>query len=288
MILIAALMEVGGLSAANRTVADLEPSLLSIWGRDLGYQGQFGMALGAVLIFSIGYMGWPHVVTRHMAMRRPATARLAGAYATGWNLLFVPAPYLLGDLGNRHRSRADRSGDGDLPGRPEAPPSRGHGGHHGRHHGRHHVDSDSLLLQTGSIAARDLYERFRAPDGLGVSPAGAGGRGSRLLRRPHPTSDGLRDRGLRHLRAGERLLARLCLRSMVAASQHPWAFVSMVAGAGVAVLWQLAGLDAASGLHAMLAGLLTSTASMIVVSLATQRIAPTPARVIELMNEAAS
>ena len=68
----------------------------------------------------------------------------------------------------------------------------------------------------------------------------------------------------------------------------PGAFVSMVAGAGVAVLWQLAGLDAASGLHAMLAGLLTSTASMIVVSLATQRIAPTPARVIELMNEAAS
>ena len=74
-ILVAALKELGGLSAANRAIADLEPSLLSIWGRDLAYQGQWGIALGAVLIFSIGYMGWPHVVTRHMAMRRPATAQ---------------------------------------------------------------------------------------------------------------------------------------------------------------------------------------------------------------------
>ena len=62
----------------------------------------------------------------------------------------------------------------------------------------------------------------------------------------------------------------------------------MVPGAGVATLWQLAGLDAATGLHGMLAGLLSSTASMILVSLATQRVAPTPPRVIELMNEAAS
>ena len=38
--------------------------------------------LVAVLIVSIGYMGWPHVVTRHMAMEQPKTARLAGAYAT--------------------------------------------------------------------------------------------------------------------------------------------------------------------------------------------------------------
>ena len=97
-ILIAALIEVGGLSAANRAIAEIEPSLLSVWGRDLGYQGQWGIVLGAVLIFSVGYMGWPHVVTRHMAMRRPATARMAGAYATGWNLLFVPAPYLVGIL----------------------------------------------------------------------------------------------------------------------------------------------------------------------------------------------
>ena len=33
-----------------------------------------------------------------MAMRRPSTARLAGAYSTSWNLLFVSAPYLVGIL----------------------------------------------------------------------------------------------------------------------------------------------------------------------------------------------
>jgi sodium/proline symporter len=74
-ILAAALFEVGGLTAANRAIGDLEPSLLTVWGRDLGYQGQWGIALGAVLIFSVGYMGWPHVVTRHMAMRSPGSWR---------------------------------------------------------------------------------------------------------------------------------------------------------------------------------------------------------------------
>jgi Na+/pantothenate symporter len=57
-----------------------------------------GVMLGAVPVFSIGYMGWPHVVTRHRAKRRLATTRVAGAYATLWNLLFVPTPYIVGIL----------------------------------------------------------------------------------------------------------------------------------------------------------------------------------------------
>ncbi len=67
----------------------------------------------------------------------------------------------------------------------------------------------------------------------------------------------------------------------------PGALVSMVAGAGVAFLWQFGGLDAATGLHAMLAGLLSSTVMMIVVSLATRKVAPVPPRILELMTEAA-
>ncbi len=94
-ILFATLQEVGGLTAANEALAALDPTLLSVWGRDLAYEGQWGIVLGALLIFSIGYMGWPHVVTRHMAMRNPFHARRAGVYSTLWNLVFVSAPYIL-------------------------------------------------------------------------------------------------------------------------------------------------------------------------------------------------
>ena len=163
-ILVAALMEVGGLSAANRAIADLEPSLLSIWGRDLRYQGQWGIALGAVLIFSIGYMGWPHVVTRHMAMRCPATARLAGAYATGWNLLFVPSPYLVGilaiiivpDLADPEMAIFEVA--------EKLLPAAATGIVMAAIMAAIMSTADSLLLQTGSIAARDLYERFINPN----------------------------------------------------------------------------------------------------------------------------
>ena len=293
-ILIAALMEVGGLSAANRTVADLEPSLLSIWGRDLGYQGQFGMALGAVLIFSIGYMGWPHVVTRHMAMRRPATARLAGAYATGWNLLFVPAPYLLGILAIVIVPELTDPEMAIFQVAQKLLPAAATGVIMAAIMAAIMSTADSLLLQTGSIAARDLYERFINPNAserqmvwvsrLLVLAIGVVGYFVALIQ--PPTVFGL-------VVFVTSVLGSAFLPAYVCAvwwrrANTPGAFASMVAGAGVAFLWQLAGLDAASGLHAMLAGLLSSTASMIVVSLATQRIAPTPARVIELMNEAAS
>ena len=293
-ILIAALMEVGGLSAANRTVADLEPSLLSIWGRDLGYQGQFGMALGAVLIFSIGYMGWPHVVTRHMAMRRPATARLAGAYATGWNLLFVPAPYLLGILAIVIVPELTDPEMAIFQVAQKLLPAAATGVIMAAIMAAIMSTADSLLLQTGSIAARDLYERFINPNAserqmvwasrLLVLAIGVVGYFVALIQ--PPTVFGI-------VVFVTSVLGSAFLPAYVCAvwwrrANTPGAFASMVAGAGVAFLWQLAGLDAASGLHAMLAGLLSSTASMIVVSLATQKVAPTPARVIELMNEAAS
>jgi sodium/proline symporter len=68
-ILAASIAHLGGLGSANRAIAAVDPSLLSVWGRDFVHQGQWGVVLGALLVFSIGYMGWPHVVTRHMACR---------------------------------------------------------------------------------------------------------------------------------------------------------------------------------------------------------------------------
>jgi len=56
-ILIAALSELGGLTAANNAIGELDPTLLSVWGRGLGFEGQWGVVAGAILIFSVGVMG---------------------------------------------------------------------------------------------------------------------------------------------------------------------------------------------------------------------------------------
>ena len=50
---------------------------------------------------------------------------------------------------------------------------------------------------------------------------------------------------------------------------------------------ELGDLSGPTALHPMLAGLLCSTAAMAVVSLATQRIAPVPAHIVDAMEESA-
>lgn len=89
-------INLGGLSGLNEQIAQVDPSYLSPWGKDLAYVGQWGVVLGAVLIYSIGYMGLPHVVVRHMSMKSTKTVKGAILYAATWNQLFVFTPYLLG------------------------------------------------------------------------------------------------------------------------------------------------------------------------------------------------
>ena len=38
---VAALTELGGLTAANNAIGEIDPTLLSVWGRDLGFEGQW-------------------------------------------------------------------------------------------------------------------------------------------------------------------------------------------------------------------------------------------------------
>lgn len=94
-----AFRHVGGLSGLNASLAEIDPTYLSIWGKDLTYYGQWGVVLGAVLIYSIGYMGLPHVVVRHMSMKSTRTVKGAIMWAATWNQLFVFTPYLLGLIG---------------------------------------------------------------------------------------------------------------------------------------------------------------------------------------------
>ncbi len=61
----------------------------------------------------------------------------------------------------------------------------------------------------------------------------------------------------------------------------------MVSGASIAFRWELAARPEPTGLHPMLAGIVCSTTAMIVVSLATQRIAPVPDYIVATMDAAA-
>jgi sodium/proline symporter len=292
-ILGAALVEVGGLAAANRAIAELEPSLLSIWGRDLGYQDQWGVALGAVLIFSIGYMGWPHVVTRHMAMERPATARRASVYATGWNLLFVPSPYIVGILAILILPEI---GDPEMAifevARKLLPPAVT-GIIMAAIMAAIMSTADSLLLQTGSIAARDLYERFIDPQAserrmvwvsrLMVLVIGVVGYLVALVEPPTVFQVVIFVTSV----LGSAFFPAFVCAVWWRKANTPGALVSIVAGASVAFVWQLVGLEATSGLHPMVAGLTASTTAMIVVSLVTRKSHPVPRRILDLMAESA-
>ena len=292
-ILAASIAHLGGLTSANQAVAALDPSLLSVWGKDLAHRGQWGVVLGAVLVFSIGYMGWPHVVTRHMAMRRPATARMAGAYATLWNLLFVPAPYIVGILAIAILPQLD---DPELAifrvSQALLPPAV-MGVVMAAIMAAIMSTADPLLLQTGSVASRDLYERF-------VNP-GASERQMVLVSRGLVLAIGLVGYVVAIVQPpavfdvvifATSVLGSAFTPAFVCAvwwkkANTPGAIVSMLAGAVASVGWQLAELADRTTVHPMAAGILASSAAMVVVSLLTAQSAPVPPHILRAVEEAA-
>lgn len=98
-ILVLSLIKLGGLTGLNTKLAAIDPTYLSVWGKDLQYQGAWGIIASAVLIYLIGYVGLPHVVIKHMAMESPKAAKTTLLYATVWNQLFIFSPYILGICG---------------------------------------------------------------------------------------------------------------------------------------------------------------------------------------------
>ena len=292
-ILGAVLLELGGLGAANRALAQLDPTLLSVWGRDLAYQGQWGMVAGAVLVFSAGYMGWPHVVTRHMAMRSPATARLSGAYATLWNLCFVPAPYLIGILALLILPALDDPELAIFEVAGQLLPAAVTGIVMAAIMAAIMSTADSLLLQTGSIASRDLYQRFARPAasekemvwvarGL-ILVIGVVGYAVALVEPPTVFTIVLFATSV----LGSAFLPAYVCAVWWKKANTPGALASMLVGAGTALAWELADLAEPTTLHSMLAGVAGSTTTMIGVSLATQRLSPVAPHLIAAMQHAA-
>jgi sodium/proline symporter len=292
-VLAASIAHVGGLTAAHARLAEIDPTLLSVWGKGLGFQGQWGVVLGAVLVFSIGYMGWPHVVTRHMAMQRPHTARKAGAYATLWNLLFVPSPYLVGVLAILILPELSDPELAIFEVSRVLLPAAATGIVMAAIMAAIMSTADSLLLQTGSVASRDLYERFLNPDaserqmvlvsrGL-VLAIGAVGYFVSLYQPPSVF--------------GVVIFATSVLGSAFAPAffcavwwkraNTPGAIASMVVGAVVSVGWEILHLADTTTVHPMAAGILSSTLVIVVVSLLTARAAPVAPHILAAMDEAA-
>ena len=293
-IVIAALTELGGLTAANNAIADFDPTLLSVWGKDLGFQGQWGVVAGAVLVFSIGYMGWPHVVTRHMAMSRPATARKAGMWATAWNLFFVPTPYLVGILAILILPELDDPEMAIFEVAGLLLPAAVTGLVMAAIMAAIMSTADSLLLQTGSIASRDLYERFINPNaserqmvmvsrGLVVAIAAVGY--VVALYEP-PTVFAIVIFATSVL--GSAFLPAYFCAVWWKKANTAGALSSMVVGAGVAFGWEVGGLVDTTQIAPMAAGVACSITTMIVVSLLTQKISPVPEYIIGVMDEAAA
>ncbi len=292
-ILIAALSELGGLTAANNAIGELDPTLLSVWGRGLGFEGQWGVVAGAILIFSVGVMGWPHVVTRHMAMSRPTTARKAGFWATIWSLFFVPTPYIVGILAILILPGLDDPEMAIFQVAEKLLPAAVTGLVMAAIMAAIMSTADSLLLQTGSIASRDIYERFINPKaserqmvmvsrGLVLAVAVIGY--AVALVEP-PTVFGI-------VIFATSVLGSAFLPAYVCAvwwkkANTPGALASMIVGASVAFIWEYAGLVNSTQIHPMVTGVVSSTVTMIVVSLATQKSSPVPPQVLEMMNVAA-
>src|SRR5699024_1340078 len=83
----------------NESLGAINPSYLSIWGKDYIYYGQWGVILGSSLIYMIGYMGLPHVVVRHMSMESTKTVKSATLWSALYNQFFAYSPYILGLIG---------------------------------------------------------------------------------------------------------------------------------------------------------------------------------------------
>ncbi|SFE57314.1 sodium/proline symporter [Alteribacillus iranensis] len=159
-ILIMGLIHVGGLSGLNAALADIDPTYLSIWGQGLEFYGQWGVVLGAVLIYSIGYMGLPHVVVRHMSIRSTKSVKSAILWTSIYNQLFAYSPYLVGFIGI---IMLPTLGDPEM-----VIPTLAYTFFPGLFAAillsaimaAIMSTSDSILMQAGTILSRDVYHRF--------------------------------------------------------------------------------------------------------------------------------
>ncbi|MDO5738649.1 MAG: sodium/proline symporter [Ornithinimicrobium sp.] len=292
-ILIATLQYLGGLTAGHQRLGAIDADLLTMWGVDQQYLGQWGIIIGAVLIFSIGYMGWPHVNVSHMAMRRPSVARRAGLYSTTFNLLFIPAAYLIGMMGLVIVPNLDNPELAIFEVAEIVLPPVALGVVMAAIMAAIMSTADALLLQAGTIASHDLWGRFRKQKTdertavtisritvLALAVIGT------ILAITEPP--GVFDIVV----FSTSVLGAAFVPVYVCAvwwkkANSAGALASIVVGTVAAVTAQLVGSSDSIGFDPMGIGITCSVIAIVVVSLATQRSHPVPEHVLRAVEETA-
>ena len=282
-ILIGTLQAIGGWTAGNEAVGEINPNLLTMWGPDGIGSVQWGVIIGAVLVFSIGYMGWPHVNVSHMAMKRPSVARTASMYATGFNLLFIPAPYIVGIMALIILPNLDNPELAVFEVAATVLPNFAVGIVMAGIMAAIMSTADALLLQSGTIASQDLFQRFIKKD-MTDSQSVWVSRFTVLILAVIGYWVAVNDPPSVAEVAifATTVLGAAFVPVYVAAAwwkkaNVPGAITSMILGTVSSVGWQLAGLVDVTGVDPMLGvGIVCSTLALIVVSLATQKSHPVP------------
>ena len=293
-IVVAALMNVGGLTSGNEQVGAVNPNLLTMWGADLQYENAWGIILGALLVFSIGYMGWPHVVVSHMAMRKPSVARMAGVYSMAFNLLFIPGAYLVGMLALVVVPALENPEMAIFEVAYEVLPSFAVGIVMAAIMAAIMSTADALLLQAGTMASQDVFGRFIVKNMssrqmvwvarvLVIILAVVG----YLVAVTEPPAV------FTIVIYATSVLGSAFVPAYVCAvwwrkANSVGAIASMIAGTIGCVVWQALGLGDTTGVDPMVIGLLASTSAMVVGSLATQHSVPVPEHVLEAVDAAAA
>lgn len=279
-IFIATLQAVGGLTAGNKAVGEINPNLLTMFGTDGFHLNDIGMIIGALLVFSVGYMGFPHVVVSHMAMKKPSVARSASLYATGFNLLFIPAPYIIGIMA---LILVPNLADPELAVFEIADmvlPSFAVGIVMAGIMAAIMSTADALLLQSSTIASHDLVRRFFAPNmkestsvwvsRITVVVMSVVGLLIAVKQPPAVLSVVLFSTAI----LGSAFAPAYVCAVWWKKANTPGAIASMIVGTVVSVTWQLADLATITTIDPVGAGMALSTITMVVVSLATQRSHP--------------
>ncbi|QQT68969.1 sodium/proline symporter [Brevibacterium casei] len=292
-ILIGTLQAVGGWTAGNEAVGQINPNLLTMWGPGGFADVQWGIIIGAVLVFSIGYMGWPHVNVSHMAMRKPSVARTASLYATGFNLLFIPAPYIVGIMALIILPSLDNPELAVFQVADTVLPDFAVGIVMAGIMAAIMSTADALLLQSGTIASQDLFQRFVRPtmsdrQSVWVS------RFTVLLLAiiGYVVAVGDPPAVAEVVIFSTTVLGAAFVPVYIAAAwwkkaNVPGAIASMLLGTVSSVGWQLSGLVDVTAIDSMGVGIVASTLGIIVVSLATQKSHPVPAHIVAALEETA-
>lgn len=293
-ILIGTLRAVGGLTAGNRAVGKLNPNLLSMFGAQGQYHGQWGLIFGAVLIFSIGYLGWPHVVVSHMAMKKPSVARTASLYSMAFNIVFIPAPYLIGILALIVVPNLNDSEQAIFEVAKTVLPNFAVGIVMAAVMAAIMSTADALLLQASTIASRDVAERFVLStfsekkmvtiSRITVLVMALGGIVLAIWQ--PPSVFGLTIFATTVL--GSAFVPAYVCAVWWKKANKVGALASMLSGTAISVSWEVFGLTEATNIDPMMVGIVSSTVAMVVGSLATGKISPVPAEIVDAMERAAS